>query len=198
MIGHIYKITNKINGKIYIGQTIQTVKARWYRHCGKKSLSKNEMDMHIKRAILKYGKQNFEVETLEDCDSKFLNDREIYYISYYDSYKHGYNSTLGGQTATKPCKLSEEEQLNIVQIYKKGASLMELGREFNVDPGTIKGVLKRHSVPLRETKTYKFCSEQRQEIVDAANNGISRKELMEKYHISKSYLSQLISGNRRI
>lgn len=198
MIGHIYRITNILNGKVYIGQTIQEVKDRWYRHCAKKGLSKQEMDMHIKRAILKYGKENFKVETLEDCDSSLLNEREIYYISYYDSYKNGYNSTPGGQGGAKPCKLSEEEQQSVVEIYKEGASLMELSREFNVDPATVKGVLLRHNITLRKTKTYKLCSEQRQAIVDAVKSGVPRKQIMEQYHISKGYLSQLVSGSRRI
>lgn len=68
MQGFIYKITNKINGKVYIGQTIQSVKDRWHRHCGKKSIRSAEMSMHIKRAILKYGKENFIIETIETCD----------------------------------------------------------------------------------------------------------------------------------
>jgi hypothetical protein len=53
MKGIIYIIKNNINGKVYIGQTIQKLKDRWYRHCGKSGLSKNELNMHIKRAILK-------------------------------------------------------------------------------------------------------------------------------------------------
>ena len=76
MIGYIYKVTNKINGKIYIGQTIQSVKDRWYRHCGKSGISKAELNTHFKRAILKYGKENFIIETIEMCDSTELNDKE--------------------------------------------------------------------------------------------------------------------------
>lgn len=80
MKGIIYIIKNNINGKVYIGQTIQKLKDRWYRHCGKSGLSKNELNMHIKRAIFKYGKENFTIEVLEECDQCDLNEREKYYI----------------------------------------------------------------------------------------------------------------------
>ena len=76
-LGHIYKITNLINGKIYIGQTIQSIKDRWYRHVGNsKWLSQHEVNMAIKRAIRKYGKENFKLELIENCKRENLNDRE--------------------------------------------------------------------------------------------------------------------------
>lgn len=58
--------------------------------------------MYIKRAILKYGKENFTIEVLEDCDVTILNEREKYYINLYNSYKEGYNCTEGGQKGAKP------------------------------------------------------------------------------------------------
>lgn len=198
MIGHIYKVTNSINGKIYIGQTIQSVKDRWYRHCGKSSLSKEEMGMHIKRAILKYGKENFTVETIEDCDSSLLDEKERYYISYYNSYKNGYNETLGGQSGGRPLQVSDEDQNTIVSMYKEGASLRGIARKFNIDHAAVKKVVERHGLKLRKTRTYKFSSEQRQAIVDAVKCGTPRKEIMNKYGISKGYLSSLLSGYRRI
>lgn len=101
MKGIIYKVTNIINGKIYIGQTIQSLKARWHRHCTIKGLSKAEMNTCIKRAIIKYGKENFTIEIIEECDSKLLNKRERFYISYFDSYCNDYNSTKGGSRWSK-------------------------------------------------------------------------------------------------
>lgn len=198
MIGYIYKVTNKVNGKIYIGQTIQSVKDRWYRHCAKKNLSKAEMNMHIKRAILKYGKKNFTVETLEECDSSLLNERERYYISYFDSYRNGYNSTEGGQDGAKPLQTPENIQKIIVELYTSGFSLRTIGKEYDIDKTTVKGILTAHNIPLRATRTYKLSQADREEIVTKINTGISRKQIMEEYHIGKSYLSQLITGHRRI
>lgn len=198
MKGIIYKVTNKINKKIYIGQTIQSLKDRWYRHCAKKSLSEAEMNMHIKRAILKHGKENFIIETLEECDSKLLNEREKFYIDYFDSYYNGYNSTKGGQRGMKPLQTSEKIQKEVIELYKSGLSLRAIGRKYNIDKTTVKGILKTYNVSLRTSRTYKLSQEDRGEIITKINVGISRKEIMEEYHISKSYLSQLITGHRRI
>lgn len=198
MIGYIYKITNKINGKIYIGQTIQSVKDRWYRHCGKSGISKAELNTHFKRAILKYGKENFTIETIEVCDSTKLNDRERFYISYYDSYTNGYNSTIGGQDGLKPFKTSKEDEDQIISLYNYGFSLREIGREFNLDKATVKGILVRHNISIRTTRTYKLSLTDRVNIMKDLDLGLSRKEIISKYRISKSYLSQLITGNRRI
>lgn len=198
MIGYIYKVTNKINGKIYIGQTIQSVKDRWYRHCGKSGISKAELNTHFKRAILKYGKENFIIETIEMCDSTELNDKEKFYISYYNSYINGYNSTIGGQGGSKPFKTSKEDEAQIISLYNYGFSLREIGREFNLDKTTVKGILVRHNISIRTTRTYKLSSIDRINIMNDLDLGLSRKKIINKYNISKSYLSQLITGNRRI
>lgn len=198
MIGHIYKVTNLINNKVYIGQTIQTVQNRWYRHCGKSGISQAELNTHFKRAILKYGKDNFKIETIEDCDSSLLNEREKYYISYFDSYNNGYNSTLGGRDGFKPYKTNDETNHQIAQLYEEGFSLREIGREYNLDKTTVKGVLNRLNITLRKRRTYKFTEKVRNNIISDLKNGLTRKEVIQKYKISKSYLSQLITGNRRI
>ena len=95
MIG-IYKITNIINDKSYIGQSIN-IQKRFGEH---RSASKCEKDssynFHIHQAIRKYGLDNFFFEILEECPKEKLLEREIYWIDYYNSYKNGYNMNLGG------------------------------------------------------------------------------------------------------
>lgn len=198
MLGFIYKVTNKINGKVYIGQTIQSVKDRWYRHCGKRGISKAEMNTHFKRAILKYGKDNFTIEVLETCDSTLLNDREKYYIKLYDSFNKGYNSTLGGTDGYKPFKTTKEENLEIIDLYKAGFTLKDIGTEYNIDKGTVRGILVRHNIELRKNRFVKYSQRDIENILTDYRTGIDRKIIMKKYSISKSYLSQLITGKRRI
>ena len=195
MRGFIYKITNKINSKSYIGQTIQNVKERFYQHCATKC-SKAVSNMAIHRAIKKYGKSNFTVEVIEEIDSTNLNDRERYWIRYYDSYNNGYNSTEGGQDGIKLFKNLDTE--SIVREYKSGKSLREIGRLFNVDKQTIKDLLVRNNINLRTTRTYKLSQKDREDIIKDLSLGLSRKEIISKWHISKGYLSQLINGYRRI
>lgn len=195
MRGFIYKITNTINGKSYIGQTIQNVKERFYQHCATKC-SKAVSNMAIHRAIKKYGKSNFTVEVIEEIDFANLNDRERYWIKYYNSYNNGYNSTKGGQDGIKLFKNLDTE--SIVREYKSGKSLREIGRLFNVDKQTIKDLLVRNNINLRTTKTYKLSQKDREDIIKDLSLGLSRKEIISKWHISKGYLSQLINGYRRI
>lgn len=195
MRGFIYKITNTINGKSYIGQTIQNVKERFYQHCATKC-SKAVSNMAIHRAIKKYGKSNFTVEVIEEIDSANLNDRERYWIKYYNSYNNGYNSTKGGQDGCKPFKDLDVE--SIIKEYNTGKSLRTLGTIFKVDKQTIKDLLIRHNVELRTTRTYKLSQKDRDKVLEDFASGFSRKEIMIKWNISKSYLSQLINGYHRI
>lgn len=196
MLGLIYIITNTINNKVYIGQTIQTLEERWVGHT-RKGYSPNERNMHIKRAILKYGKENFTIAKIEECPVELLDERERFYIQYYDSYYTGYNSTFGGKGTQKLCKLSSEKMSLCIELYKEGFSLRDIAKEFNVDKQTIKHMLKTNNISLRTTRTYKFSTEDRKKILDDVQH-FSRKEVMKKWNISKSYLSQLINGERRI
>ena len=95
MTGYIYKITNLINQKAYIGKTTNTIKERWGEHISE-SKSERAKNRPIYRAINKYGVENFSIELIEEVDIKELSDKEIYWIGYYDTYNNGYNATLGG------------------------------------------------------------------------------------------------------
>lgn len=91
----IYKYQNKINGKIYIGQS-SNIEKRFAQHLYDAERCKNGDQTGIDYAIKKYGIENFDFEIIEKSDSlQELDDREIYWISYYDSYKNGYNRTPG-------------------------------------------------------------------------------------------------------
>ena len=96
----VYKVTNKENGKIYIGITSQGVTTRWFKHCSDGLYGNSNFPIH--NAIRKYGKDNFQVEVIEvienDKGYNFLKEREKYWIKEFDSYNRevGYNLTLGG------------------------------------------------------------------------------------------------------
>lgn len=195
MRGFIYKITNIINNKSYIGQTIQNVKERFYQHCATKC-SKEVLNMAIHKAIMKYGKDNFIIEVIEETDKENLNDREIYWIKYFNTYYNGYNSTKGGQLGNKYYK--DLDIKSIIELYTKGKSLRFIGNKFSVDKQTIKDLLLRNNIKLRTTRTYKLSQTDRELIIKDYISGLDRKFIMKKWDISKSYLSQLINGYRRI
>lgn len=116
----IYKYTNKTNGKIYIGQSTNIHK-RYIQHIYD-SKHRPEKSTGIDKAIAKYGIENFEFEIIEECPVEQLNDREKYWIEYYNSYHQGYNCSLGGDSlkgAEHPrAILTEEEVWEIREMYK--------------------------------------------------------------------------------
>lgn len=92
----IYKITNNINGKIYIGQTRYSLEKRKSQHYQK---FKSGVKTKLYSAFRKYGWENFHWEVLEYANSKDkLNKLEIYYIELFDSIHNGYNMVAGGNS----------------------------------------------------------------------------------------------------
>ena len=107
----IYKITNKIDGKSYIGKCVGSIEKRFQRHCRPSSGC-----IKIKNAINKYGKENFEVEELEVCENtEVLSKREVYWIKHYNSIEKGYNLTKGGDGG-----LPNEEVREKIRKYRTG------------------------------------------------------------------------------
>lgn len=97
MIGKLYLITNKINNKQYIGQTINSLNHRFNQHVAHAKLRVNTP---ICKAFNKYGKNNFSINLLEECSISALNEKEKHYIQKYNTYYKGYNATLGGAGGT--------------------------------------------------------------------------------------------------
>lgn len=88
----IYALINIETLEEYIGKSIN-IEERWLDH--KNNASKG-IDYQIYRAIRKYGWEKFDKHIIEECLEDELNDKEIYWIETLDTYKHGYNMTLGG------------------------------------------------------------------------------------------------------
>lgn len=151
----IYKITNLVNGKSYIGQSTNIEK----RFIGHKSVAFNPNDKNynypLYRAIRKYGLENFSFEVLEECDVSELNNKEIYYISKYHTHgKFGYNQDDGGNHASHYIKLSSELVDTIIQILKTSLdSSDDIGKKFGVTGRTIRGI-NSGEYCYKETETY--------------------------------------------
>ena len=92
MVGVVYKISNSINSKIYVGQTIRLLRVRFNEHC-------NKDKGNLRNAIDKYGRENFTIEVLCECDSiEELNEREEFFIESLNTMKpNGYNLLRGGR-----------------------------------------------------------------------------------------------------
>ena len=100
MHGLIYKITNKINNKLYIGLTTMSLKDRWSCH---KSESRANNSTILYKSMRKYGEDNFIIEQIDIANNQLeLEEKEIHWIDYYKSLSpNGYNLTHGGIVSTK-------------------------------------------------------------------------------------------------
>lgn len=130
MIG-IYKITNTINNKVYIGQSVD-ITARWTRH---KNDCKKEKFSHypLYRSFNKYGIDNFTFEVIEECSKDCLDEREKYWIGYYNSFYNGYNQTKGGQLPPHFNVLNQETLKAIIYDLKNTSlSGIEIANKYNI------------------------------------------------------------------
>lgn len=129
----IYKITNKINGKIYIGQTVGTLEARWKRHVR----SKDDSIFH--RAVRKHGAECFTAEVIDvACSISELNKKEKYWIDYYKTLDRtkGYNMTAGGRSGAVDMKRSIETRRKIADSIR-GDKHWNATKVQNVETGEI-------------------------------------------------------------
>lgn len=186
MKGYIYKITNKVNGLSYIGQTRYTVEFRWRQHQHKYD------GCYFHNAIQKYGAENFTVETLEECEVSQLDSREIYYIAKYNTFEKGYNLTIGG--GGKRAIVSDNQYEEIKELYLSGFSSNKIATLYSVDKATIKKVLNIQGVKMRNPKKIRINHQEFLELVEDYKSGYSLKELAKRYDCSavglKEYLQK--------
>lgn len=115
--GYIYKITNLINEKVYIGQTTTTIDHRWGQH----KTYRNKRN-HLYSALDKYGIDNFKIEEISHYTRntkekliQILNKKEIYYIAKYNSINpdFGYNISIGGNSNIGTCMAFAVDAYNL-------------------------------------------------------------------------------------
>ena len=116
--GKIYKITNKENGLIYIGCTINTLEKRFGEHLSRCLTSTHKSKLY--NSMKKYGQENFIIELIEECDLNIIYETEKKYIEQYDSY-NGLNSTIGGEGCLGYTH-SPEKKVKISESLKNGNS----------------------------------------------------------------------------
>lgn len=127
----IYKATSKTTQKIYIGQSSQTLQERINQH--KSHAYSSQYNYHFHNAIRKYGIEDFIFEIIEDNIKTYeeLNDREKFWIAYYDSYYNGYNSTLGGEG-----RQTRDDEM-ILKLFSEGKTTKEICEITGYNRGTV-------------------------------------------------------------
>ena len=141
---YIYKITNNVNQKIYIGKTYHSIEGRWKQHC--KDMYKRDMGKRpLYDAMRKYGVENFSIELVEETDN--LEEREKYWIEYYGSFKDGYNATIGGDG--RPYL---DHDL-IIKTYQEIGNVVQVAKILHISKDWIYKVLHSYGIDSSICKT---------------------------------------------
>lgn len=142
-MAYIYKITNLINSKIYIGQTIRSINVRWNQH---KSESFNNhghgYNYHLHNAIRKYGSDNFKIEIIEQCPDEERFEEETYYIKKYNSTdpKIGYNFVIQGTGKTQ---YATED---ILELWNQGLIVNQIAEKLGCHKNVITNRLHANNI----------------------------------------------------
>ena len=182
---YIYKVTNKINGKIYIGQT-NNFEKRKREHL----LDKRTNHQAFKRALNKYGFDGFDWEIIDKCETKEeINKKEKYYINYYNSkVPNGYNIANGGEGGSN-WNLQPIVMLNLNgEFIKKYDYITQCENETGLNHSTISACCKGKHLRYKD---YIFMYEK-----DYLKNGPRkyiklekcRKKKINKYDLNGNYI----------
>lgn len=203
-LGKIYLISNEVNHKLYVGQTIQSLNKRFNGHCCYSKTDKS-VNMYIKRAIHKYGKDKFHIELLEECPVELMNEREKYWIKFYDSYNNGYNLTLGGQDSNYFNLHRIENSIDIKKfedyIIEFKPLAIEVANHFGISKSSVYNLINRLNNPKlilnsynpRKGKTIEDID--KTELITLYKSGWSILDLVKKYHVRKNKISKFLRDN---
>lgn len=162
MIG-IYKITNQQTGQSYIGQSVD-IKRRWIEH--KLPCKRINPTKKIYQAFNQYGIDNFTFEVIEECEANKLNEREQYWIDYYDCYNNGYNMS---RIQNLQSKIDWEIVMEIVNdLSNTLLTETNIAEKYNVSVSLISQIntgkmwiIKDQIYPIRQKKEKKIEQEEK-------------------------------------
>jgi hypothetical protein len=139
MLGNLYIITNSINDLVYIGKTTLSIEDRFKQH-------KRESSKHSTRplytAFNTLGVENFTVLLIEKFPLDELDSKEIEYINLYDSYRSGYNATLGGEGK------AIVDRASVFESFYSTHSCAETARTLKIDKDTVSSILKAANISI--------------------------------------------------
>lgn len=208
---YIYKITNNINKKVYIGQT-NNINRRFREHknCG----GIEEQNKLLYYAINKYGIENFSFDIIEGPIEDY-NEREKYWIKYYNSYieeenSWGYNMTAGGEEPPHPTGEKHHYAMHNLQDIEKiiyllkntKLSVLEIAKTFNYSRSAIErinnGIIWHNDdleYPIRKEINKNFKIERANLIKnDLLNSNLTQKEIGEKYNVGRTTVTAINQG----
>lgn len=147
-MSEIYVITNRVNGKQYVGKTNRSAAARFKEHVKDSEVGRNS-HRPLYRAIKKYGKDNFDMEIVSiGLSPQEAEQQEIDLIHELGTFNKGYNATIGGDGKTYRL-VSDEDVAYLVDLYtKENLNLKEISALVGADTSTISNRLKEAGVKI--------------------------------------------------
>ena len=143
MKGTLYVITNRVNGKQYIGKTYKTIEQRFKVHV-QNSKRERSKERKLYQAMNEFGVHNFYIQAIGQYEQSELEQKEIEYIYYYDTYENGYNETLGGD-GKRYITISDEE---FVKLYHELGTIKAVAKFTGHDAGWISTIIKASGVKV--------------------------------------------------
>lgn len=193
-MAYIYKIVNQINNKVYIGKTLESIEARWRQHI-KNASKAEESNRPLYRAMNKYGIENFTIEPIEECNYAIVNEREQYWIKYFQSYigfkpSFGYNATLGGDG----CQYIDYN--NVINIYLQNHNMTETGKILGIRRDTVSKILKDNKIKIISQTASKSVSQ-----YDLQGNFIQQFESLSaaarSLNVASTHIAEVCKGKRK-
>lgn len=141
-MAYIYQITNDVNQKIYIGKTENSIEKRFKEHCWDASRERNEK-RPLYNAMRKYGVEHFHIELIEETNNP--EEREVYWIEKKQSFKNGYNATIGGDGR----KYIDYDL--VVKTYQDLQNIKLVAKQLYHDESTISKILKEKNIDIKSS-----------------------------------------------
>jgi len=192
-MSYIYVITNNINGKQYVGKTNDTIEARFKQHLldSRKQTIENRP---LYKAIQKYGEKHFSIKQLEECPYQEANEKEIYWIGKLDTYKNGYNATLGGDGK------SYYNYQEIAKIYQQeNISIRQLAIKIGCDEHTVLKALRQCNVEIKPAHSFtsKKVAQLNKNTEEIIRIFSSCEEAERSFDKRGGHISQVCQGKRK-
>lgn len=202
----IYVITNKINGKQYIGQSVHPDK-RWLEHCRKAKNNQEKYPIHL--AIKKYGEKNFSFEVIEWTTE--YDKREAYYINLYNTLSpYGYNVVPGGSSPILKGEQNPRNTVSNIQVQQIIALLKDnkqsdraiakiVGTTDKIVADINHGITHKQNglkYPIRIKKGMQKLTEQQADEIKylLKYSSLSFTQIAERFHVTKANISQINNG----
>lgn len=192
----IYKITNDINQKVYIGKTEKSIKERFKEHCRDYKYSRCEK-RPLYAAMKKYGIEHFHVELVEETNNP--EEREQYWIKFYNSYgSTGYNATMGGD-GKKYIDINK-----LIEAYNRLGTIVAVSQETGHSGYYIGRLLKQMGIQVtvaqeinkkKCSKQVAQCDKDTHEQLKTFNSLIDAARYLQEKQISASKNTHGIAGH---